>query len=150
MFGFLRKRKAPTKKTRRKRPVRRRLGPEIRKHYLEHKEAAREMILGRLLYWNQFYSFSIGDVRIKVTTSRWGSCSSNGNLNFHYQLLFLPPEITDYIIVHELCHLGELNHSPAFWSLIEKTIPDYKTHMQALRKYHPLQAHLIKQTQEKT
>ena len=117
----------------------------VRKHYLAHKEKTRQFVMARLSHWNQFYNFEIGQVRIKVTTSRWGSCSSHGNLNFHYQLVFLPSELADYIIVHELCHLGELNHSRAFWGLIEQTIPDYRERVVRLKRYHPLRAHLERQ-----
>ena len=59
--------------------------------------------------------------------TRWGSCSKKGTLNFNYKIALLSPELRDYIIVHELCHLGEFNHSSKFWLLVEKTVPNYKT-----------------------
>lgn len=142
MFRFLNKKRQRRRAPAVRRRARRRISQTARKHYLEHKESAREFILGRLHYWNQHYQFTIGQVRIKVTTSRWGSCSSNGNLNFNYQIFFLPADVADYIIVHELCHLGELNHSPAFWALVAETIPDYKEKIKHLHQFHPLQVHI--------
>lgn len=105
------------------------------KHYLKHKEAARALVLERLAHFNQYYGFCYGRVSIKAQRRCWGSCSSLSNLNFNYRILFLPPDLQDYIVVHELCHLEELNHGPAFWALVEKTIPDYKQKI-ALLKLH--------------
>lgn len=104
-----------------------------RKDYLENKEKARMFILERLEHFNQFYNFRYSRVAIRDVRTRWGSCSRSGNLNFCYKLLFLSPELADYIVVHELCHLGELNHSTAFWSLVKKTMPDYKKLRKALK-----------------
>ena len=56
-------------------------------------------------------------------TTRWGSCSSKKNLNFNYKIIFLSPQEQNYLIIHELCHLQEMNHSPAFWSLVKKQTP---------------------------
>ncbi len=85
------------------------------------------LILDRLGYFNKSYGFIWNRVAIKNTKRRWGSCSKKGNLNFCYKLVFLPPSLADYIIVHELCHLGQFNHSPAFWDLVAQTLPNYKT-----------------------
>ncbi len=84
----------------------------------------------RLTHYNRFYNYRIGRVSIKNHASRWGSCSALGNLNFNYKILHLTPEVADYVVVHELCHLGALNHSRAFWALVEQTLP----HWRALRK----------------
>lgn len=102
--------------------------------YLEHKAGVLKLINERLEYFNQFYNFKINRVSIKKPTTRWGSCSRLGNLNFNYRLLWLPEHLADYIIVHELCHLGELNHSSKFWRLVEKTLPNYQALRRELRK----------------
>jgi len=100
----------------------------------KYKIATRELLTDRLKYFNQYYNFSIKQISIRNQRSRWGSCSSKGNLNFNYRLCLLPPDLADYIIVHELCHLGQMNHSKQFWQLVAKTIPDYKVRKQKLSK----------------
>ncbi len=104
-------------------------------HYSLHRERAREFVHERLMYWNGYYFCTYNRVAIRNQVSRWGSCSSKRNLNFNYRIMFLPIHLADYIIVHELCHLIELNHSPAFWAQVEKVLPDYVVHMQELRAY---------------
>lgn len=104
-----------------------------RRDYLTHKEAARQLVHARLAYFNQFYGFQYGRVSVKNQKSCWGSCSKRGNLNFNYRIVMLRPELADYIIVHELCHLGELNHSRQFWNLVVKTVPSYKILRKELR-----------------
>jgi len=104
-----------------------------RKQYEDNKESARVLVHERLLYWNQFYNYRYHRVAIRNTRSRWGSCSSKGNLNFNYRILFLPPELQDYLIVHELCHLEEMNHAPQFWQLVERHIPEYKKRIKELK-----------------
>ncbi len=104
--------------------------------YAEHKNKAREIALSRLAYFNSYYHFPIKRVAIRNQKTRWGSCSKKGNLNFNYKIATLPPALSDYIIVHELCHLGEFNHSPAFWKLVEKTIPNYKKIKKEFKKIH--------------
>lgn len=104
------------------------------RQYLAHKEEARKLVKERLEYWNQFYNFKYNKVFIKNTKSRWGSCSKKGNLNFNYRIALIEPVLADYIIVHELCHIGEFNHSPKFWSLVERTIPDWKLRRAKLMK----------------
>jgi predicted metal-dependent hydrolase len=100
--------------------------------YLNHKEETREMIKDRLKHFNAFYNFTYKRIAIKNHKARWGSCSKRGNLNFNYRLLFLPPRLLDYVVVHELCHLGEFNHSNKFWVLVEKTIPDWRARRKEL------------------
>lgn len=90
-----------------------------------HKASALALVNTRVEHFNSIYGFTFNMIRIKNTTSRWGSCSNKGNLNFNYRMVFLTEKITDYIVVHELCHLQEFNHSQKFWKLVERTIPDY-------------------------
>ncbi len=67
-----------------------------------------------------------GRVTIREQKSRWGSCSSKGNLNFNWKLIMAPPQALDYVVIHELCHLYEFNHSPRFWALVTGQMPDYE------------------------
>jgi len=88
----------------------------------------------RIRCFNSTYNFKINRIAIKNQTTRWGSCSSKRNLNFNYKIIYLRPVLADYLIVHELCHLGELNHSKMFWALVAKTMPDYVIINKELRR----------------
>lgn len=96
-----------------------------RKDYLENKDKALALVSERIEFYNKIYNFSFNKISIKNHKTRWGSCSSRQNLNLNYKILFLNPELRDYIIVHEMCHLKEFNHSKKFWALVEKALPDY-------------------------
>jgi len=100
----------------------------------QYKKQARQLVKERLKYFNQYYNFTYNKIAIRNQKSRWGSCSSSKNLNFNYRLAILPPELADYIIVHELCHLGEMNHSRAFWRLVAQSLPDYKIRQNKINK----------------
>ena len=113
---------------------RRKRRSSVTKHYLLHKEMARDVVNERLNYFNQYYGLEWKRVAIRNQRRCWGSCTELGNLNFSYKILFLPAELRDYIIVHELCHLRELNHSKRFWNLVAETLPDYKERMKYLRQ----------------
>jgi len=91
-----------------------------------NRETARILVENKISCFNKIYNFEINRIAIRNQKSRWGSCSKQANLNFNYRIIFLKPELADYLIVHELCHLGEFNHSKRFWNLVEKTIPNYK------------------------
>lgn len=106
-----------------------------KKDYFKNKDKASELIIGRLKYFSQTYNFQFNDVRVKDQKSRWGSCSSKRNLNFNYKIVFLPQELQDYIIVHELCHLKEFNHSVNFWNLVAQAFPDYKDQRKKLKSF---------------
>lgn len=105
----------------------------VTKHYMAHKEAARVLVHQKLAYWNQFYNLQYNRVAIRNTKRCWGSCTSLKNLNFSYKVMFLPEPLLDYIIVHELCHLQELNHKAQFWTLLAQQIPDYKKRIADLK-----------------
>lgn len=102
--------------------------------YLKYKEVARALVRARLEYFNALYEYKWNRIAIKDHKSRWGSCSKKDNLNFNYRIALLPPRLADYIVVHELCHLGELNHSQRFWALVERTMPDWRARRAELMK----------------
>ena len=107
-----------------------------RREYLSLREEARALVHARLHELNQHYGFCWRQVSIRNQKTCWGSCSAKKNLNFNYKILHLPEHLRDYVLVHELCHLKELNHSPRFWQLVEYTIPDYRVHRRALRDFN--------------
>jgi len=91
------------------------------KHFLP-AITTRVMALNELHFQEQ-----INRVSLKNNQSNWGSCSSNRNINLSSRLLFAPRDVIDYVIIHELAHLKEMNHSKRFWSIVEKAMPGYKT-----------------------
>jgi len=105
-----------------------------RKDYLKHKEDARTLVHARVEHFNTIYKHSFKNISIRNQKTRWGSCSRKGNLNFNFRLLFLPENLRDYVIVHELCHLKELNHSPRFWGLVSHQFPNFKDMRKELHK----------------
>ena len=105
----------------------------------EDREAARVLVHARLEHFNQYYNFSYNKVTIRNQKTRWGSCSNKGNLNFSVRILALPRDAQDYLIVHELCHLKEFNHSSRFWDLVAEQVPDYKRIRHMLRYTAPIQ-----------
>jgi predicted metal-dependent hydrolase len=107
---------------------------EARREYLALREEARVFVHQRLEYYRHVYGYDFGRVSIRNQATRWGSCSRSGNLSFNYRLVQLPPNLADYIIVHELCHRKELNHSSAFWALVQKAVPNFKSLRVELRK----------------
>jgi len=95
-------------------------------NYKTQKGLAGKIIQERLEFFNQYYNFIYKRVSIKNQKTCWGSCSQKSNLNFNYKVINLEGRLRDYIIVHELCHLKELNHGQNFWRLVSETFPDYK------------------------
>jgi predicted metal-dependent hydrolase len=95
------------------------------RRYEKYKEDARKLVQERLVHYNKHYNFKIGRISIRDQKTRWGSCSSKGNLNFNYKIVFLPIELVDHIVVHELCHLKEFNHSKNFWDLVAEQHPEH-------------------------
>lgn len=94
--------------------------------YEKYKNQALKIATEKTEKWNLHYKFKYNKISIKNQKTRWGSCSRRGNLNFSYKIALLPDYLADYLVVHELCHLNEFNHSHRFWALVEQTIPDYK------------------------
>ena len=87
----------------------------------------------RVRYYAPKVGVDYGRITIRNQRSKWGSCSSKGNLNFNCLLMLTPPEVIDSVVVHELCHRLEMNHSPRFWAFVARTMPDYASARQWLR-----------------
>ena len=99
------------------------------------REIAKETIPPRVAEIAEEHQFTYNRVTIKNLKSRWGSCSVKHNLNFNLRLVMMPPWVSDYIIIHELCHLCEMNHSKRFWKLVEQYCPNYRNAIQWLKDH---------------
>jgi predicted metal-dependent hydrolase len=108
---------------------------EQRREFKVKNKMALAFVNGRLPELNKQYGFIYKKIAIRNQKTRWGSCSKSGNLSFNYRILSLSPEVADYLMVHELCHLREMNHSRAFWDLVARAIPDYKKLRKQLRLF---------------
>jgi predicted metal-dependent hydrolase len=106
-----------------------------RHDYERYKYTVYKLVKERLEFFNAFYKFEYRRISIRNQSSLWGSCTREGNLQFNYKLMYMPKRTIDYIVVHELCHLKEHNHSDRFWALVSKMIPDYKAIRKSLRQY---------------
>ena len=115
-------------------------GESMESEYLTNEEIkkladkALQHIPKRVSYYEKQIGVTYGKITIRNQKTRWGSCSSKGNLNFNCLLMLTPPEVIDYVIVHELCHRKEMNHSGAFWAEVEKALPDYKEQVKWLKE----------------
>ncbi len=99
----------------------------------ELAEKAVTYIPQRVAYFAGQMGVTYGRITIRNQKTRWGSCSSKGNLNFNCLLMLTPPQVIDYVVVHELCHRKEMNHSKAFWNEVEQVLPDYRESREWLR-----------------
>lgn len=88
----------------------------------------------RVDYYAEKLKVNYNRITIKEQKTRWGSCSSKGNLNFNWRVIMAPIEIVDYLVVHELCHLVHMNHSKEFWTLVQSSLPDYEKRQQWLKE----------------
>jgi predicted metal-dependent hydrolase len=113
--------------------------PHTKVEITNYTEEAHALAAARLAHFAELYRsvhdihLSHNSITIRNQKTRWGSCSRTRSLSFNYRIACIPPALADYIIVHELCHTKEMNHSPKFWKLVEKTIPDYAARRRALR-----------------
>ena len=90
------------------------------------KAAAKPIIEEKVRHFADKIGVEYGKITIRNQRTRYGSCSAKGNLNFNCLIMLMPNEIIDYVIVHELCHIKEMNHSHRFWKAVEDILPDYK------------------------
>lgn len=115
-------------------------GESVESEYLTNEEIkkladkALQHIPKRVSYYAKQIGVTYGKITIRNQKTRWGSCSSKGNLNFNCLLMLTTPEVIDYVVVHELCHRKEMNHSGTFWAEVEKVIPDYKEQVKWLKE----------------
>lgn len=115
-------------------------GESVESEYLTNEEIkkladkALQHIPKRVSYYAKQIGVTYGKITIRNQKTRWGSCSSKGNLNFNCLLMLTPPEVIDYVVVHELCHRKEMNHSGAFWVEVEKVLLDYKEQVKWLKE----------------
>lgn len=101
---------------------------------VQYRKEARRRITERAAYFAEKMGVDYGRIAIKAAKTRWGSCSAQGNLNFHWKLILMPPAILDYVVVHELAHRIEMNHSPRFWAQVERILPDYRERRRWLKE----------------
>lgn len=115
-------------------------GESVESEYLTNEEIkkladkALQHIPKRVSYFAKQIGVTYGKIKIRNQKTRWGSCSSKGNLNFNCLLMLTPPEVIDYVVVHELCHRKEMNHSRVFWVEVEKVLPNYKEQVKWLKE----------------
>lgn len=109
--------------------------PEAKKIFVEwYKKMARKIISERVQWFARKRGFEYNEVNITNAQKRWGSCSSNKNLNFSWRLIMAPLPVIDYVVIHELVHLAEKNHSRDFWIKIKMLMPDYEKHKEWLKQ----------------
>lgn len=97
-------------------------------------QKALSVIPDKVKYYAEIMGVIYGRITIRNQKTRWGSCSSKGNLNFNCLLMLMPDKVLDYVVVHELCHLKQMNHSKKFWKEVERYMPDYKNYKKWLNE----------------
>ncbi len=98
-------------------------------------DRAKDVIPQRVAHFAPLVGVTYGRITIRNQRTRWGSCSGKGNLNFNCLLMLAPPEVLDYVVVHELCHRKEMNHSPRFWAEVARVLPDYQQRRRWLKEH---------------
>ncbi len=109
-----------------------------RLEYLRTKREAMVLVEAIVKKYQSLYPFPPHTIKIKNTSSIWGSCSSSSSLSINYRIVKLPSHLQEYIVLHELCHLYEMNHSSKYWKLVEQLDPKYKIKHRELKKLHTL------------
>jgi len=99
------------------------------------QKRGRQVFAERAAYFAPLVGVSYGRISVRRQRSKWGSCSSRGNLNFNCLLLLAPAEVLDYVVVHELCHRLEMNHSPRFWAQVRRVLPGFEDSRRYLREH---------------
>ena len=99
------------------------------------QELAKKVIPEKVAYYARLMGVTYGRISIRRQKTRWGSCSREGNLNFNCLLMMAPPEVLDYVVIHELSHRLEMNHSARFWALVEKVMPEYRVPRKWLKEH---------------
>ena len=92
----------------------------------ELRERAKSVLAQRTAYFARQVGVTYGRITVRDQKTRWGSCSQTGNLNFNFRLILAPSEVMDYVVVHELCHRRQMNHSAQFWQEVAQVLPDYR------------------------
>ena len=115
-------------------PVQREKTPSEKRLEAIYRKAAREYFPKRVSHYARMLGVTYGKISIRDQKTRWGSCSSEGNLSFNWRLILAPPDVLDYVVIHELCHRKEMNHSKEFWALVESLMPEYKERRKWLRE----------------
>ena len=101
------------------------------------RKQAKAYLPRRIDFLAEKYGFSFEKLRFSHTGTRWGSCSSSGTISLNIALMNLPHHLIDYVIIHELCHTRQMNHSSKFWQEVEKYCPDYKKYVQEIKQFSP-------------
>lgn len=115
-------------------PIQKEKTPSEKRLEAIYRNAAREYFPKRVSHYAHMLGVTYGKISIRDQKTRWGSCSSEGNLSFNWRLILAPPDVLDYVVIHELCHRKEMNHSKEFWALVESLMPHYKECRKWLKK----------------
>lgn len=114
---------------------RKKINPIWKKHSINAKNKVSKIITDIHTKYNGEIYFEFNRISIRNQKTRWGSCSSNKNLNFNYKIVFLPDYLAEYIVIHELCHLKHFNHSKEFWELVKFFCPEYAKFQTELKSF---------------